>query len=61
MPDFARATARRRLGEAHALGFRTIVTECPQALRSLDEGAAEFGIELRSLTSLLLEAVGGDA
>ncbi len=60
-PEFTRATAARRLEEARALGFCTVITECPQALHSLAEAAGDFGIEVCSLTSLLAQAVGGDA
>ena len=59
MPDFARATARRRLGEAHALGIREVVTECPQAWLSLAEVGPEFDIRVLSLTGLLTEALRG--
>jgi Fe-S oxidoreductase len=61
MPQFARATATRRLQEARNLGFRTVVTECPQALQSLAAVADDLGIAVRSLTSLLADAIGGDA
>ena len=59
MPDFARATARRRLSEAQALGIREVVTECPQAWQSLADVGPEFDIRVLSLTGLLTDAIRG--
>lgn len=56
-PEFARATASRRLEEAGRVGIRTVVTECPHAYQSLEEVAPEFGISVRSLTSMLIDAL----
>lgn len=59
-PEFARATALRRLEEANRVGIHTVVTECPHAYLSLLEAAPALGITIRSLTGLLLKAIEGN-
>jgi Fe-S oxidoreductase len=57
MPEFAKATARRRLQEADDLGIRTVVTECPKAYLSLQAVIHEFSdIQLISLTQLIMQS-----
>jgi len=58
-PEFARATALRRLEEADRLGIRTVITECPHAYLSLLEAAPALDIAVLSLTGLLIDALGG--
>lgn len=62
LPDFARASARRRAEEARSTGVELLVTECPQSLALLEPACSEGGSGLRatSLTDLLAMSVEGD-
>jgi Fe-S oxidoreductase len=63
LPDFASATASRRVAEAERTGADLLATECPQGHRVLTTAAADRGgrITVTSLTDLLGESVEGVA
>lgn len=57
MPEFAAATAARRLQEARDCDIGTIVTECPQATGMLRAVADGSPVVVRTLTELLTHAL----
>lgn len=57
LPEFVEATAQKRVQEALDHGIETLVTECPQAYRTLADASRNLsGIRIVSLTELMSKA-----
>jgi len=59
-PNFARATAVKRIAEAYKTGALAIVTQCPFCEQNLMDGIAqsEHSMQLYDLSELVIKAIG---